>query len=142
MSQRLTIGGVAAATGLPAKTIRYYESAGLIKPPTRSHGNYRLYDERDVATLRFIQKARALGFSLKEVGALVALWRDKRRASADVRRLAATHLAEIDARIAELRRIRQPLQRLVERCHGDARADCPIIEELAEEQSVSAEEFA
>src|SRR6185437_1737875 len=142
MSQRLTIGGVAAATGLPAKTIRYYESACLIKPPTRSHGNYRLYDERDVATLRFIQKARALGFSLKEVGALVALWRDKRRASADVRRLAATHLAEIDARIAELRRIRQPLQRLVERCHGDAHADCPIIEELAEEQSVSAEEFA
>jgi len=142
MSERLTIGGVAAATGLPAKTIRYYESVGLIKPPGRSDGNYRLYDGRDVATLRFIQKARSLGFSLKEVGALVALWRDKRRASADVRRLAATHLAEIDARIAELRRIRQPLQRLVERCHGDAHADCPIIEELAEEQSVSAEEFA
>jgi MerR family copper efflux transcriptional regulator len=142
MSQRLTIGGVAAATGLPAKTIRYYESVGLIKPPTRSHGNYRLYDERDVATLRFIQKSRTLGFSLKEVGALVALWRDKRRASADVRRLAATHLAEIDARIAELRRIRQPLQRLVERCHGDEHADCPIIEELAEEHSVPAEEFA
>jgi MerR family copper efflux transcriptional regulator len=142
MSQRLTIGGVAAATGLPAKTIRYYESVGLIRRPTRSEGNYRLYDERDVATLRFIQKARALGFSLKEVGALVALWRDKRRASADVRRLATAHLADIDARIAELRRIRQPLQQLVERCHGDARADCPIIEELAEEQSVSAEEFA
>jgi MerR family copper efflux transcriptional regulator len=142
MNQRLKIGDVAAATGLPAKTIRYYESVGLIKPPTRSDGNYRLYDERDVATLRFIQKARALGFSLKEVGALVALWRDKRRASADVRRLATAHLADIDARIAELRRIRQPLQHLVERCHGDARADCPIIEELAEEHTEPAEEFA
>ncbi len=129
----MNIGQVAAATGLPAKTIRYYESVGLIDPPARSEGNYRLYDERQVQTLRFIQHARQLGFSVKEGAALVALWRDRRRASADVRRLASKHLDEIDARIAELRRMRQTLQGLVERCHGDHRPDCPILDELAEE---------
>ncbi len=129
----MNIGEVAAAIGLPAKTIRYYESVGLIDPPARSEGNYRLYDERQVQTLRFIQHARQLGFSVKEVAALVALWRDRRRASADVRRLALRHLDEIDARIAELRRMRQTLQGLVERCHGDHRPDCPILDELAEE---------
>ncbi len=129
----MNIGEAAAATGLPAKTIRYYESVGLIDPPARSEGNYRLYDERQVQTLRFIQHARQLGFSVKEVAALVALWRDRRRASADVRRLALRHLDEIDARIAELRRMRQTLQGLVERCHGDHRPDCPILDELAEE---------
>ncbi|MGO8919694.1 MAG: Cu(I)-responsive transcriptional regulator [Stellaceae bacterium] len=129
----MNIGDVAQATGLPAKTIRYYESAGLIEPPARSEGNYRLYDERHVQTLRFIQHARQLGFSVKEVAALVALWRDKRRASADVRRLAAAHLEDIDARIAELKRMRQTLESLVRRCHGDHRPDCPILEELAQE---------
>ena len=129
----MNIGEVAAVTGLPAKTIRYYESAGLIEPPARSDGNYRRYDDRHVQTLRFIQHARGLGFSVKEVAALVALWRDKRRASADVRRLAAAHLKDIDARIAELKRMRQTLEGLVERCHGDHRPDCPILDELAEE---------
>jgi MerR family copper efflux transcriptional regulator len=129
----MNIGEVAAATGLPAKTIRYYESEGLIDPPARSEGNYRRYDERQVQTLRFIQHARQLGFSLKEVAELVALWRDKGRASADVRRLAAAHLKEIDARIAELKRMRQTLEGLVGRCHGDHRPDCPILAELAEE---------
>ena len=129
----MNIGEVAAATGLPAKTIRYYESVGLIDAPARSGGNYRVYDESQVQTLRFVQHARLLGFSVKEVGELVALWRDKRRASADVRRLAQRHLGEIDARIAELRRMRQTLQGLVERCHGDQRPDCPILDELAEE---------
>ena len=129
----MNIGEVAAATGLPAKTIRYYESVGLIEAPARSGGNYRRYDERQLATLRFIQHARRLGFSVKEVAALVALWRDKRRASVDVRRLASAHLGEIDTRIAELKRMRQTLQGLVERCHGDHRPDCPILDELAEE---------
>jgi Cu(I)-responsive transcriptional regulator len=129
----MNIGEVAEATGLPAKTIRYYESVGLIDPPARSDGNYRVYDERQVQTLRFIQHARQLGFSVKEVSELVALWRDKRRASGDVRRLALRHLQEIDARIGELRRMRQTLQSLVERCHGDHRPDCPILDELAEE---------
>jgi MerR family copper efflux transcriptional regulator len=131
----MNIGEVAAATGLPAKTIRYYESVGLIDPPTRSGGNYRLYDERHLATLRFIQQARNLGFSVKEVAALVALWRDRRRASADVRRLAGAHLRDIDERIADLQRIRRTLLGLIERCHGDHRPDCPILDELAEENS-------
>jgi Cu(I)-responsive transcriptional regulator len=130
----MNIGDVAAATGLPAKTIRYYESEGLIDRPHRSAGNYRLYDERHVATLRFIQHARQLGFSVREVASLVALWRNKRRASADVRRLATAHLGDIDARIAELKRIRQTLQALIERCHGDHRPDCPILDDLAEEK--------
>lgn len=128
----MNIGEVAAATGLPAKTIRYYESVGLIDPPRRSDGNYRRYDESQVATLRFVHQARRLGFSVKEVAALVALWRDKRRASADVRRLAAAHLQEIDARIADLERMRRTLKTLIERCHGDHRPDCPILDELAE----------
>jgi MerR family transcriptional regulator, copper efflux regulator len=130
----MNIGEVAAATGLPAKTIRYYESAGLIEP-ARTGGNYRLYDERDVATLRFIHQARDLGFSVKEVAALVALWRDKRRASGDVRRLAAAHLRDIDERIADLQRIRRTLVGLMERCHGDHRPDCPILDELAEAEN-------
>jgi MerR family copper efflux transcriptional regulator len=131
----MNIGDVAAATGLPAKTIRYYESVGLIEPPARSGGNYRRYDERHLATLRFIQHARRLGFSVKEVAALVALWRDRRRASADVRRLAGAHLRDIDERIADLQRIRRTLLGLIERCHGDHRPDCPILDELAEENS-------
>lgn len=130
----LNIGSVAGATGLPAKTIRYYESEGLIDRPRRSAGNYRLYDERHVATLRFIQQARQLGFTVREVASLVALWRNKRRASADVRRLATAHLGDIDARIAELKRMRQTLEGLIERCHGDHRPDCPILDELAEEK--------
>jgi Cu(I)-responsive transcriptional regulator len=131
----MRIGEVAAETGLPAKTIRFYESEGLIQPPSRSAGNYRRYDARHVATLRFIQHARQLGFSLREVAALVALWRDQGRASADVRHLALTHLREIDSRIADLQRMRQTLQHLVERCHGDDRPDCPILEKLAEKDS-------
>ena len=130
----MNIGDVAVATGLPAKTIRYYESEGLIDRPRRSAGNYRLYDERHVATLRFIQQARQLGFSVREVASLVALWRNKRRASADVRRLATAHLGDIDARIAELKRIRQTLEGLIARCQGDHRPDCPILDELAEEK--------
>ena len=128
----MNIGEVAAATGLPPKTIRYYESAGLIDPPARSAGNYRRYDARHVETLRFILHARQLGFAVREVASLVALWHDKRRASADVRRLATAHLGDIDARIAELKRMRQSLERLIERCHGDHRPDCPILDELAE----------
>ncbi|HYM01880.1 MAG TPA: Cu(I)-responsive transcriptional regulator [Stellaceae bacterium] len=128
----MKIGDVSAATGLPAKTIRYYESVGLIEPPARSDGNYRIYDANRVATLRFVHHARTLGFSIEEVGALVALWRDKRRASADVRRLAAGHLDDIDTRITELRRMRHALQGLVDRCHGNERPECPILNELAE----------
>ncbi len=127
----MNIGTVAEATGLPAKTIRYYESIGLVAPAERSTGNYRLYGERDVMTLRFIERARRLGFSLKEVKELLALWHDRERASADVRRLAKSQMRRIDQRLAELGEMRRTLQHLIERCHGDHRPDCPILDELA-----------
>jgi Cu(I)-responsive transcriptional regulator len=130
-STPLSIGSVAEATGLPAKTIRYYESIGLVGPARRTGGNYRLYDERDVTTLRFVERARRLGFSLKEVAELLTLWRDRRRASADVRRLAEAQIRRVDARLSELQEMRLSLQHLMERCHGDERPDCPILEELA-----------
>jgi MerR family copper efflux transcriptional regulator len=126
----MNIGEASGVTGVPAKTIRYYESAGLLRP-ARSGGNYRVYGEREIQTLRFIQKARGLGFSVKEVESLLQLWQDKHRTSAQVRTLAAAHIEEIDRKLEELRRIRETLQTLVRRCHGDQRPDCPIIEELA-----------
>jgi MerR family copper efflux transcriptional regulator len=126
----MNIGEASGVTGVPAKTIRYYESAGLLRP-ARSGGNYRVYGEREIQTLRFIQKARGLGFSVKEVESLLQLWQDKHRTSAQVRTLAAAHIEEIDRKLEELRSIRETLQTLVRRCHGDQRPDCPIIEELA-----------
>ena len=127
----LNIGSVAEATGLPAKTIRYYESIGLVAPARRTGGNYRLYEARDVTTLRFIERARRLGFSLKEVAELLTLWRDRHRASADVRRLAEAQIRRVDARLLELKDMRRSLRHLLERCHGDDRPECPILEELA-----------
>jgi Cu(I)-responsive transcriptional regulator len=127
----MNIGEVASELGLPAKTIRYYEQVGLVPPPLRSDGNYRVYGERELRVLRFIQRARALGFSLKEVADLLALWQDQHRASAEVRSLALRHIDEVDRKIEELRAIRATLDDLVHRCHGDDRPDCPILEDLA-----------
>lgn len=127
----MNIGDVAARAGVPAKTIRYYESIGLIPKATRSSGGYRTYSDKDLATLRFVQRARSLGFSVKDVGRLLALWRDSHRASADVHRMALGHVAAIDRKIAELDSIRRTLVDLVRRCHGDDRPDCPIIDDLA-----------
>jgi MerR family copper efflux transcriptional regulator len=126
----MNIGEASALTGVPAKTIRYYESMGLLHP-ARSGGNYRVYGEHEIQMLRFIQRARRLGFSVKEVENLLLLWQDKHRTSAQVRALAAAHIEEIDRKLEELKRIRETLQTLVHRCHGDDRPDCPIIEELA-----------
>jgi MerR family transcriptional regulator, copper efflux regulator len=126
----MNIGEAATAAGLPAKTIRYYESIGLLPPPPRSDGNYRVYSEREVATLRFIQRARQLGFPLQEIGNLLSLWQDRNHRSADVKALAEERLREIDIRIAELQSIRATLQDLVARCHGDDRPDCPILADL------------
>lgn len=127
----MNIGTVSAETGMPAKTIRYYEEIGLIPPPLRAENGYRHYQERDVETLRFIQRSRRLGFSVKDVGNLLTLWQDKNRASSDVKRFALEHIEEIEARIEDLNSIRQTLIRLTESCHGDHRADCPILDELA-----------
>ena len=127
----MNIGELAKETGIAAKTIRYYESVGLLAAPPRSGGNYRIYGERDLATLRFVQRARNLGFSVKEVGDLVALWQDRQRASADVRALATAHLGEIERKLKELEAMRATLDHLIKRCNGNKRPDCPIIDELA-----------
>ena len=127
----MNIGRTAVETGVPAKTIRYYESIGLVPEPARTDGGYRDYGPSDVETLKFVQRARALGFTIKDVGALLDLWHDRGRASADVKALTESRIAEIDGRIAELRAMRKTLDVLVHRCHGDDRPDCPIIEDLA-----------
>jgi len=128
----MNIGTVARRTGVPAKTIRHYEGIGLIGPATRSENGYRVYDGRDAETLRFIQHARRLGFPVKDVGELLALWRDRGRSAAQVKALALQRVAEIDARIAELQRMRRAVKELADRCRGGDRPDCPILDRLAE----------
>jgi len=127
----MNIGQAAAQSGVPAKTIRYYEDIGLVAPAGRRGNNYRDYAEDDVAVLRFLKRARSLGFSVEDCRGLLSLYRDRQRASADVKALARTRVAEIDRKIAELESMRATLLDLIERCHGDARPDCPILEDLA-----------
>ena len=127
------IGEAARRSGVTAKMIRHYESLGLLKAARRTDAGYRLYDEPDIHTLRFIRRARDLGFSIKEIEQLVGLWQNRRRASADVRRIAQGHITALDAKIQELEGMRRTLQQLVHNCHGDARPDCPILDDLAEE---------
>ena len=127
----MNIGTAAQHSGVPVKTIRYYESIGLIDAARRTESGYRIYDIRDVETLRFIQRARSLGFSVKDVADLLALWRDKQRASGQVKALAKRHVADIDRKIAELRAMGETLAELIEKCHGDDRPDCPILRDLA-----------
>ncbi len=128
-----TIGRVAEMTGVSAKTIRYYESTGLLTPPERADNGYRVYGERAVHQLRFVKRARDLGFSVEDVGNLLALWADEKRESVEVKRLAVLHLAEIESKIAALEGLRATMRTLIECCHGDARPDCPILESLAAE---------
>ncbi|MGE5145458.1 MAG: Cu(I)-responsive transcriptional regulator [Candidatus Eiseniibacteriota bacterium] len=127
----MNIGEIAARSGMPPKTIRYYESVGLIDAAERTDSGYRVYDERDLRILRFIHRARDLGFSVKAVGELLALWRDPHRTSAEVKELARAHVGDIDRKIAELQAMRHAVLDLMERCHGDDRPDCPIIDDLA-----------
>ena len=126
----MNIGEAAQASGLPPKTIRYYEEIGLVRPERRDN-NYRAYSETALHNLRFLQRARALGFSIEDCRQLLSLYADKRRASADVRRVAEEHIDEIDGKIAELKAMRKALSTLVHACHGDHRPDCPILEDLA-----------
>lgn len=126
----MTIGQAAARSGVPPKTIRFYEGKGLIAPAERLNNHYRSYDDNDIRTLRFIQRARSLGFSLKDVGELLSLCRDGQRASKDVKRVALSHVAALDCKIAELTAIRNNIADLARRCRGDHRPECPIIEEL------------
>lgn len=127
----MNIGHAAKKSGVPAKTIRYYEEIGLIPAAGRTASGYRDYGESEVETLKFVNRARSLGFSVNDVGDLLALWRDRGRASADVRRIAQGHVLAVERKIAELQAIKQTLEGLIHRCHGDDRPDCPIIEELA-----------
>lgn len=128
----MNIGQAARASGVNAKMIRYYESIALIAPAGRTDSNYRVYDRDAVHKLQFIKRARALGFSMAETATLLGLWQDKSRASADVKRIAETHITELDHKIGELQAMRDTLKHLADCCAGDNRPDCPILEDLAE----------
>jgi len=125
------IGEAAKRSGVNAKMIRHYESLRLLRKPKRTASGYRVYDDKDVHTLRFIRRARDLGFSMKEVGRLLTLWQDRQRASAEVRKVAQGHISELDRKIAEMQGMRRTLVSLVEHCHGDSRPECPILDDLA-----------
>lgn len=127
----LSIGDASETSGLPIKTIRYYEDIGLITPARFANG-YRAFSQDDLHRLHFLARARSLGFSIDECRDLLELYRDKDRASADVKRIAEAHLDEIERKIAELQSMRSTLSHLVEHCHGDQRPECPILEELAD----------
>lgn len=126
----MNIGLASEKSGLPAKTIRYYEDIGLVRPERRDNG-YRDYASADLHKLAFLQRARSLGFSLKDCRALLSLYEDQKRASADVHKLTEDRIAEIDRKIAELTSLRATLHHLVQACHGDHRPDCPILDDLA-----------
>jgi Cu(I)-responsive transcriptional regulator len=126
----MNIGEVARRAGLPAKTIRYYEDIGLVTP-VRSANGYRAFRDSDIHKLAFLGRARALGFTIEDCRTLLALWEDKNRASADVRRLAVGHLDRIEEKIAALQAMRDTLKDLVRTCQGDNRPDCPILRDLA-----------
>ncbi|MBL4690119.1 MAG: Cu(I)-responsive transcriptional regulator [Rhodospirillales bacterium] len=130
----MNIGAAADETGVSAKTIRYYESIGLIPPARRAENGYRDYTGFDIEILKFIQRARKLGFTVKDVSGLLALWHDKKRTSASVKALALSHIAEVEQRIVDLQSIRDTLIDLTDRCHGDDRPDCPILEDFSSGQ--------
>ena len=124
------IGEAARQSQVSARMLRHYESLGLLPGLGRSEAGYRQYTDRDVHTLRFIKRSRDLGFGMAEIADLLKLWQNRRRSSADVRRIAARHIVELEQRMAEMQAMRQTLQQLVDCCHGDQRPDCPILDEL------------
>jgi len=126
------IGEAAARSGVSAKMVRHYESLGLLPGVARTDAGYRQYTENNVHTLRFIRRARDLGFSMAEIAELLRLWQNKGRASADVKRIALDHAADLHRRIEEMTAMKRTLERLADCCHGDHRPDCPILDELAE----------
>ena len=127
----MTIGKAARDSGVSAKMIRHYESLGLLRQPKRTDAGYRIYDGNDVHTLRFVRRARDLGFSIREIKDLLSLWRNRQRSSADVRTIAQRHIADLESKILELQQMRRTLEQLVRHCHGDHRPACPILEDLA-----------
>lgn len=127
----MNIGQAAAASGVSAKMIRYYEQIGLIRPADRTDSNYRSFDARDINDLRFIKRARSLGFSVKEIINLLSLWRDRARPSREVKAIADGHVADLRARVAEIQAMADTLSDLSDCCAGDDRPDCPILGDLA-----------
>ena len=125
------IGQAALASGVSTKMIRHYEQIGLIPEPARTFANYRLYNDSDLHRLRFIKRARSLGFSIKQIETLLALWNDPGRASAEVKRLAQSHADALGEKIRELQGMQRSLENLARQCHGDGRPDCPILDDLA-----------
>ena len=128
----MNIGEAARRSGVSAKMIRHYESLGMLPQVSRTDSGYRQYGDREVHTLRFIRRARDLGFSIAEIGELLKLWQNQRRSSANVKKIAQQHLAALDAKMAEMAAMRKTLQHLVHCCSGDDRPDCPILDELAQ----------
>jgi MerR family copper efflux transcriptional regulator len=126
----MNIGQAAAAAAMNAKMVRHYESIGLIGRAQRSESGYRQYTDSDVHTLRFIKRSRRLGFSMKDIRLLLALWHDRQRPSSEVKALALTHIGQLDAKIAELQGMRDTLHHLAKHCQGDHRPNCPILEDL------------
>ncbi|WEX09466.1 Cu(I)-responsive transcriptional regulator [Chelativorans sp. AA-79] len=126
----MNVGEVARLSGLPAKTIRYYEDIGLVAP-ARSQNGYRAYSDVDMHRLAFLKRARSLGFSIEECRQLLQLYQDKERASHDVQKIAVSHVNAIEEKIRKLQSMRATLQKLITACHGDHRPDCPILEDIA-----------
>ena len=127
----MKIGEVSAAAGVSQRMIRHYEKIGLVPAAARRASGYRDYDERDVHTLRFIGRARDVGFPIEEIRELLALWNDRDRSSSDVKALALARAAELKRKASELEAMRRSLEDLARRCHGDSRPDCPILDDLA-----------
>jgi MerR family copper efflux transcriptional regulator len=127
----MTIGQAAKSSAVSAKMIRHYESIGLLPKAQRTESGYRLYDESDVHTLRFIQRARSLGFPLETIRTLLALWRNRRRSSGQVKELSLKHVEDLERKIAEMQSMVRTLKHLAHNCHGDERPDCPILDDLA-----------
>lgn len=130
--ERMNIGQAALRSGVSAKMIRHYETLGLLPRVARTEAGYRQYAEADVHTLRFVRRARSLGFGMAEIAELLTLWQNRRRASSAVKRIAQEHVADLQRRINEMETMKRTLERLVACCHGDHRPECPILDELAD----------
>ncbi|RZJ20031.1 MAG: Cu(I)-responsive transcriptional regulator [Haliea sp.] len=130
MASHFNIGEAAKRSGVSAKMVRHYESLGLLPSVERTEAGYRQYTEKEVHTLRFVKRSRDLGFSMAEIAELLKLWQNRRRSSADVRKIATKHVQDLNQRMAEMEAMRKTLEHLVHCCHGDQRPDCPILDEL------------
>ncbi len=135
---RMNIGDAARLSGVSAKMIRHYEAVRLMPPARRTDAGYRLYDDREIGTLRFVRHARDLGFSIEQIRELLSLWQNRRRPSRQVKAFAEAHIAELDQKLAALGAMKATLEHLVASCHGDERPECPILDRLADDSAAAA----